>query len=76
MEIKTLVLERMPPGDRWKPVGYRSDLLSSLTDGLNFVFEETGCRQYFIDAAEGKVYGIKFEEDKPAPPKRYSLYED
>lgn len=76
MEIKTLVLERVPPGDRWKPVGYRNDILPSLTEALNFTFEETGCRQYFVDAAEGKVYGIKFEEDKPVPPKRYSLYED
>ena len=42
-EIRTLVLERVAPGDRWKPVGRTDTILESLTDGLEYIFRERGC---------------------------------
>lgn len=75
MEIKKLVLKRVPPGDRWTTVD-STQILPTLTEALNAVFEDTGYRKYYIDAAAGEVYSVVFEEDKPIPPKRYSLYED
>ncbi len=74
IEQKTHVLERVPPGDRWKPVG-RTDLkFESLTDGLEWCFQETGCRDYYLAALDGKVYSIDQIEKQPEPPKQFSLY--
>ena len=50
------VLERFPPGDRWTPVGAEQPLLSSLTEGIEWVFQNTKERDYIIKAGEGKVY--------------------
>ena len=33
-ETKEVVLKRVPPGDRWSPVGSPSTTLESLTDAL------------------------------------------
>jgi len=73
-EIKTQVLERVPPGDRWKPVGRTDMIFESLTDGLEWCFQETGCRDYYLAAFDGKVYSIDQVEKAPEPPKQFSLY--
>jgi hypothetical protein len=71
------VLKRFPPGDRWTPVGAEEPVFSSLTEGIEWVFQNTQERDYVIKAAEGKVY-IYHEheiiEPEPEPPKRYNLY--
>ncbi len=73
-DIKTLVLERVAPGDRWKPVGRTDKILDSLTDGLEYVFRDTGCRNYHLAAFDGKVYSINQVEKTPEPPRQFSLY--
>ena len=73
-EIKTQVLERVPPGDRWKPVGRTDMIFESLTDGLEWCFQETGCRDYYLAAFDGKVYSIDQIEKAPEPTKQFSLY--
>ena len=73
-EQKTQVLERVPPGDRWKPVGRTDIIFESLTDGLEWCFQETGCRDYHLAAFDGKVYSIDKVEKKPEPIKTFNLY--
>ena len=72
-----LVLERFPPGDRWVPKGKDAPIFSSLTEGIEWVFQNTQERDYVIKAGEGKVF-IYHENDiaepEPEPPKRYNLY--
>ena len=73
-EQKTQVLERVPPGDRWKPVGRTDIIFESLTDGLEWCFQETGCRDYHLAAFDGKVYSIDKVEKEPKPIKTFNLY--
>ena len=72
-EYKTLVLERVPPGDRWSPVN-DDIILGSLTEGLEYWYQKTQCREYHLAALEGKIYSVTKEEAKPEPPKAFSLY--
>ena len=51
-----LVLERFPPGDRWVPKGKDTPIFSSLTEGIEWVFQNSQARDYLVKAAEGKVY--------------------
>ena len=71
------VLKRFTPGDRWTPVEAEQPIFSSLTEGIEWVFQKTQERDYVIKAAEGKVF-IYHEQDiaepEPEPPKRYNLY--
>ena len=71
------VLKRFPPGDRWTPVEAEQPIFSSLTEGIEWVFQKTQERDYVIKAGEGKVF-IYHEHDiaepEPEPPKRYNLY--
>tara|TARA_B100000519_G_C14117902_1_gene378987 strand:- start:20 stop:259 length:240 start_codon:yes stop_codon:yes gene_type:complete len=73
-EDKQLVLERVPPGDRWSPVNDKKIVFDSLTDGLEYMFQKTGCRDYYLAALDGKIYSINKVEVKPKPPKSFSLY--
>ena len=71
------VLKRFPPGDRWTPIYKEQPVFSSLTEGIEWVFQQTQETNYVIKAAEGKVF-IYHEQDiaepEPEPPKRYNLY--
>ena len=71
------VLRRFPPGDRWTPAEADQPVFSSLTEGIEWVFQKTQEHDYVIKAAEGKVF-IYHEHDiaepEPEPPKRYNLY--
>ena len=71
------VLKRFPPGDRWTPIDKEQPVFSSLTEGIEWVFQQTQETNYVIKAAEGKVF-IYHEQDiaepEPEPPKRDNLY--
>jgi hypothetical protein len=74
-EIKEVVLLRVPPGDRWSPVGSPSTIFESLTDGLEYHFQKTGQTEFFISAKNGTVEVIDIKEtvvEKPIA--KYSLY--
>jgi hypothetical protein len=75
-EIKTKVAKRVPPGDRWSPLSNTTVLLDSLTDCLEFIYQDTGKTQFYMDAREGYVYLVDKEEIiiEPEPEKRWSLY--
>ena len=73
------VLKRLPPGDRWTPINKDQPILSSLTEGIEWVFqnEQGKPTDYVLKAAEGKVY--IYHEDEIAPPepepiKTFNLY--
>ena len=71
------VLKRFPPGDRWTPVDAEEPIFSSLTEGIEWVFQTTKSRDYLVKAGDGKVF-IYTEEDKPLPepepPKTYNRH--
>ena len=60
------VLKRFPPGDRWTPVKSEEPVFSSLTEGIEWVFQQTKSHDFLIKAAEGAVF-IYTEEEKPVP---------
>ena len=71
------VLKRFPPGDRWTPVDAEQPIFSSLTEGIEWVFQQTKETNYVIKAAEGKVF--TYHESEIAPPapepvKTFNLY--
>jgi len=71
------VLKRFPPGDRWTPVDAEQPLLSSLTEGIEWVFQNTQERDYVIKAGEGIVFTYteqEIAEPEPPQPKTYNLY--
>ena len=73
----TQILRRFPPGDRWTPVDSDEPILSSLTEGIEWIFQTTKSHDFLVKAAEGAVY-IYSEEEKPEPkpekPKTYNIY--
>ncbi len=72
--MKTLVGNRIPPGDRWSLIDDDSDIVyGSLTDCLNQVFIVHQATKFFIDAKKGEVY-IEDGVEKPQPIKKFSLY--
>jgi len=75
-EVKTVVAKRRPPGDIWAPLSNEEVVLNSLTDCLEYIYQEKNSTQFYIDAREGYIYTIdtvdKVIEQKP--PKKYSLY--
>jgi len=74
-EQKIEILRRVPPGDRWSPVDSPSTILESLTDGLEYHFQNTGQTEFFLSARKGTVEVIYKEEVKVEKPiTKYSLY--
>ena len=73
-EEKNQVLLRVPPGDRWRPVGSTDVIFESLTDGLEWCYQKSGGRDYHLAALDGKVYSIDKVEKKPEPIKTFNLY--
>ena len=71
------VLKRFPPGDRWTPVNSEEPIFSSLTEGIELVFQQTKSHDFLIKAAEGAVFIYSEEEKEPPPPekpKTYNIY--
>jgi hypothetical protein len=78
-EVKQLVLKRVPPGDQWKDANKESEVFQSLTDGLEYSFQQSGGKitEFHLSAFKGEIYSVTTEEvpDAPPPPKpRYSMY--
>ena len=71
------VLKRFPPGDRWTPINADQPVFSNLTEGIEWVFQQTKETNYVIKAAEGKVF-IYHENEitppEPEPIKTFNLY--
>ena len=42
-EVKTKVAKRVPPGDRWAPLSNTTVILDSLTDVLEFIYQDLTC---------------------------------
>ena len=73
------ILKRLPPGDRWTPIDKDQPILSSLTEGIEWAFQNTKEKStdYVIKAGEGKVFIYSEEEiaePEPPQPKTYNLY--
>ena len=71
------VLKRFPPGDRWTPINAEQPIFSSLTEGIEWVFQQSKDTNYVIKAAEGKV--ITYQEfdiapPEPEPPQTFNIY--
>ena len=63
------VLKRFPPGDRWTPVDAEQPIFSSLTEGIEWVFQNTKEHDFVIKAAEFEI-----AEPEPEPPKTFNIY--
>lgn len=74
--MREAILKRFPPGDRWVDIKENTEeIFISLTEGLQYAFETTGCTEFHIDAKEGRVYVVRPDPVKqPEPPKQFSLY--
>ena len=71
------VLKRFPPGDRWTPVDSEEPVFSSLTEGIEWVFQGSKETNYLIKAGEGKVFIYseqEIAEPEPEPIKTFNLY--
>jgi hypothetical protein len=76
-EQRIEVLKRVPPGDRWTPTFTQEVIVfESLTEGLEYVFQEKGYREFHLAPLAGFVYAVVEVEDIPTPPKKYNLYGD
>ena len=78
-EVKQLVLKRVPPGDQWTDANKESEVFPSLTDGLEYSFQQSGGKttEFHLSAFKGEIFSVHTEEqpDAPPPPKpRYSMY--
>ena len=74
-EQKDLVLQRVPPGDQWSPTtGDTNKVLPSLTEGLEYIYQRDGHRDFHLAALDGKVYAVEEVEVAPPPPKTFNLY--
>lgn len=77
MEIKKAIFKRVPPGDRWMEIeSDGSTIYPTLTETIEYYFQKTGTRQYYIDAAQGMIYRVMEEADPIIPPKQFSIYGD
>jgi len=73
-EQKELILQRVPPGDRWIFAdGKNSAVYPSLTDALEAWYQTNGDTNFYIEARKGTVQIIK-EQEVEKPLKRFSLY--
>lgn len=87
METKVQIFLRLPPGDRWTYVagadsfpnqwaGTGSRNFNSLTAALEDNYQRNGDRQYYIDAAAGKIYKVITEAEPEPQIPRFSIYGD
>ena len=72
---KTLVLERIPPGDNWKDVDNEEKTFTSLTLALGYSFKKTKIKEFYISAAEGKVWTME-DVNEVSKPEIDDLYGD
>lgn len=78
-EVKTLVLRRVPPGDKWEDVNERSDVFPSLTSGLEYVFQKSKGKstEFHLSSLQGEIYVVNKQEEpdpEPEPEPKYTMY--
>ena len=75
---RTVVLRRVPPGDRWKLVADpKKQVYPTLTETLEAYLHKTGFQgEYRLDPMGSKLYAIHATEEKiqPKEEKMYSIY--
>jgi len=77
MEIKQEIFKRLPPGDRWVEIGLEdARVYPTLTETLEYYFQKTSNRQYYIDAGAGLLYKVIQEADPVIPERQFSIYGD
>lgn len=77
MEVKQAIFKRVPPGDRWVEIaGDGTTVYTSLTEAIEYYFQKTGTRQYYIDAGAGQILKVEEQADPITPPKQFSIYGD
>jgi hypothetical protein len=77
MEIKEPIFKRVPPGDRWSAVGGEgTQIFPSLTDALEYYFQKTKSREYYINAGAGMIYSVREEPDPEPEIQHFSIYGD
>jgi hypothetical protein len=80
MEHRSEIFNRFPPGDRWISVNDSPEaptrVFPSLTEALEYYFQNNKVRTYFINAAEGKIYSVEELMEAPYTPPQYSIYGD
>ena len=76
--VKTVIANRVPPGDRWNLVGDNSNnIQDTLMDALEAYYLKTNYTgDFYFSPREGKIFKVGFEEAPAPPPKRYSIYEN
>lgn len=68
-------LKRVPPGDKWIPIEGEGNVLDSLTDGIEYIFQTYNTKQFFVDAQLGIVYSVESETEVVEKPQtKYSIY--
>jgi hypothetical protein len=74
-EEKRVVLNRIPPGDRWVAANATQSSLvhQTLTDALESHYQQTGETRIYLDARKGTVEVVMEHEVEKAV-KRFSLY--
>ena len=76
MEINKTIATRQPPGDRWSLVG-DTIIYNSLTEALEAYYQQSQQRcEFRLAPLKGELYAILEEEDKPAPIKKFNLYDE
>jgi hypothetical protein len=69
------VLKRIAPGDKWEAVISPGTILPTLTDALEYYYQQTSQTEFFISARKGIVEVIKeVEVEVEKPVQKYSLY--
>ena len=77
METKKAIFKRVPPGDRWMEIDSDgTTIYPTLTEAIEYYFQKTGNRQYYIDAGSGQIFIVVEEADPVIPPRRFSIYDD
>lgn len=77
-EFKINVAKRCPPGDRWAALFKEDIVFDSLTDVLEFIYQEKNYTKFFIDARAGQIFAVETKESeiKLPEPKKYTLYDE
>ena len=80
IELEYLLASRIPPGDRWNLAS--SDIIQadstiiyeSLTDVLDEIHQQTGIKQFYIDAVAGTIHSTSTSTTPLSANRQYSLY--
>ena len=83
-ELKQLIAQRVPPGDRWSLIASDSfeteeKIYESLTDTLEAYFQKTKFNAaFYLDPIGGALYAVERQEveKEPVPIKNFDFYGD